>query len=84
MSNTDSTEKISPNKVTGSSSPTSCALIPGIAIPLQVPTKTIRSLSCIYKEPNTSEKFTSHDNSCEETSHHFKNLKDCSTTNSLF
>ena len=69
ISNTESTESISPTEVTGISIPTSSALIPGITTPLQVPTKTIRSNSDIYNEPNTSEKITSQDNSSDVTSH---------------
>ena len=58
-------------EATGISIPTSSALQPGVTIPLQVPTKTTRSSSDNYNEPNTSEKFTSQDNSSGVTSHQF-------------
>ena len=58
-------------EATGISIPTSFALKPGVTIPLQVPTKTTRSSSDNYNEPNTSEKFTSQDNSSGVTSHQF-------------
>ena len=40
MNNEETTEKKSPAQVTGSSIPTSSAVIPNITIQLQVPTKT--------------------------------------------
>ena len=41
-------------------------------MPLQLPTKTIRSSSDIYNDPNTSEKFTSQDIFSGVTSHQFQ------------
>ena len=63
INNTETIESIFPTEITGTSIPTSSALIPGITIPLQVPTKTILSNSDSHNESNTSEKFTSQDNS---------------------
>ena len=73
MKNTKTTDSMSPTEVSGDSIPTSLAVIPGATIPLQVLTKTIRSNSDGYKEPSTSENFTSEDNSSEVTSHQFHN-----------
>ena len=55
--------------VTGISIPTSFALIRRITVPLQVPTKTIRSNSENYNKANLSGKFTSQDNSSRVGSH---------------
>ena len=41
INNTETIESIFPTEITGTSIPTSSALITGITIPLQVPTKTI-------------------------------------------
>ena len=46
--------------------------MPGITKLLQVPIKTIRSNFDIHIDPNTSEKFTSQDNSFGATSHQFQ------------
>ena len=54
INTTETTESICPTEVTGISSPTSSALIPGKKIPPQVHKKTIRTNSDIYNEPNTS------------------------------
>ena len=51
--------------------PTNFALISGFELPLQVPTKTIRSISDNYIEPDGSEKFISQDTSSGVTSHQF-------------
>ena len=69
--NTETTESVSTTEVIGLSLPTSSSLIPGITMPLQVPTKTIRSNSDIYNEPNTSEKSTSQDICSGKTCHQF-------------
>ena len=47
-------------------------LKPGVTIPLQVPTRTIRSNSDIHTDPNICEKITSQDNSFGVTSHQFE------------
>ena len=69
--NKQTTEKISPTEVTGTSIPTSSPPIPEFKIPQQVPTKTVRSNSDFFREPNTSEKFTSQYISSGVTSHQF-------------
>ena len=51
MNNTENTEKISTTEVNGNSIPTSSALLPGVTIPLQVSTKTVRSNSDVYIDP---------------------------------
>ena len=58
-----------PSKTTEISLPTSSTLVAGIAIPLQIPLKTVRTNSVIHKDPNTSEKFACQDNSFGATSH---------------
>ena len=55
----ETTESISPTEITGNSIPSSQTLIPGITIPLQVPTESIRSNADIRNDPSTSEKSTS-------------------------
>ena len=70
--NTETTESIFPTQVTQNRSPNSSVLIPGITTPLQVPIKTIRSVSDIHIEPNISEKFTSQVNFSGITSHQFQ------------
>ena len=72
INNTETTESISATETTGISISTSFSLIPGIIIPLQVPTKTMRSSSDNNFEPSTSEKFTSQDKSFAVTSHQFE------------
>ena len=57
--NTEATESISPIEASRILIPKSSVLIPGFTIPLQVPIKTIRSISDIHIDPNTSEKFAS-------------------------
>ena len=69
MNNTEFTESILPTEVTGFANPTSSARISGINIPLQVPTKTIRSSSNVHNDPTTAEKITSENNSSGVTSH---------------
>ena len=71
LNNTEGTETKCPTEVTGISNPTSFTLITGFIIQLQVPTKTIRSSSEIDIDPNTSENFTSQDNSFVAASHQF-------------
>ena len=67
----ETNEITSPTKVTGISIPNSSALIPGITMPQQVPTKTIRSNSDNLNDSNTSEKFSPQANPYGVTFHHF-------------
>ena len=71
ISNIEATENMFPAEVTGPGIPTSSAPIPGITIPLQVSTKTIRSNSDNHSEPNTSDMFTSQEGFSGVTSHQF-------------
>ena len=75
--NTVTTELISPTAVTGISNSTNFVVILGVTIPMQAPTKTIRSNPVNLNEANTSEKFISQDNSPGVTSRqsHFQTLQ---------
>ena len=72
INNRKNFENISQTEVADFSIPINFTLIPRITIALQVPRKTIRSNSGIRNDSNTSEKFTSQDNSCGATSHQFQ------------
>ena len=69
---TGNTGSLLPTKATEISFPTRSTLIPGNNILFQVFTKALRSHSDIQNDPNTSEKFESHDSSFGATSHHFQ------------
>ena len=69
LNNTKTTESLSSTEVTGISIPTSSALMRGMTLPLQVPTKTTRCSSDVQKEPNTSENVSSEKNSFGVASH---------------
>ena len=72
MNNTETTESVSPTEVAGISIPITSALIPGIKIPQQFPTKFIRSNSDLHNEPNTSEMITTQDKFSDSTSLQFQ------------
>ena len=73
LNNTEPTASISPPQVTGISISISLALILVLTKPLQVPTKTIRSMSDIYNEANTTEELKSQHIISGVTSHQFHN-----------
>ena len=75
LKKTEITESISLTKATVFSIPTNFALILGFTIPRRVTIKTIRSNSNFYREPNTSENFTSQEKSSIITSHQFHNFQ---------
>ena len=58
-----------PTEVTRTSTPTSSTLMPGNTMPLQVPSKNIRSNSVNQNDPKTSEKVRSQDISSGVNSH---------------
>ena len=72
MNITETIESIPYTQFTEISLSTSSTLVSGNNTPLQVPTKTIRSTSDTYSDPNTSEKFASQDNSLGAASHSFE------------
>ena len=69
--NTEFTESTLSTEITAISVPNTSTQTPKIKIPLQVPTKTIRSNSDTHIDPNKSEKFTSQENTLGVTSHQF-------------